>query len=188
MARDQRFQLGDELGVSAEREIGVDPVLEGGDMQLVQAPDLVLGEALVGEIRQGKAAPELERLPEVAGRRLRLARGERRAAVREAALEAVAVELVRLEPQGVAVSDRPQRLGAAGELLAQGGDAVLQHLVRRLRRRLAPQGVDDHVPRQRLVPVQQQEQRDDGPLPPRLRRRSSSSASARGCSTPSFWF
>ena len=164
MPRHERLQLGDELGVPAEREVGLDPVLERGYVHLVEARDLVLGKALVGEIRQREAAPECQRLPELLARRLRIAGGERRAAVRHAALEAVAVELVRLEPQHVAVAHRPQCLRAAGELLAQRRDAVLQHFVGGLGRRFAPQLVDEHVPGQRLVPVEQEEC-EDGALP-----------------------
>ena len=44
---DQRLQLGDQLAVTSEIEIGCDSVHERGETQLVQALDLEEGERLV---------------------------------------------------------------------------------------------------------------------------------------------
>ena len=41
---DQRLELADELGVAAERELGVDALLERRHAQLLEARDLRLGE------------------------------------------------------------------------------------------------------------------------------------------------
>ena len=47
---DERFQLPDKLGVAAEQELGVEPILEGDDAQLVEARGFVPGELLLVEV------------------------------------------------------------------------------------------------------------------------------------------
>ena len=74
---DQRLQLPDHLGVAAERQLGLDQLLERRDAQVVEPGDLALRERLVGEIRQRRAAPQRQRLLE---RRQRRARAGRRPA------------------------------------------------------------------------------------------------------------
>jgi hypothetical protein len=49
--RDQRFQLGDQIGVTAEREVGLDPLLERFKPHLIQARGLDSGEGLITELR-----------------------------------------------------------------------------------------------------------------------------------------
>jgi len=68
----QRFQLDDHVLVTTQLEVGLDPVLEGGQTKILEPPDLVLRERLVGEVGQRGAAPERERLVETAGRSCRL--------------------------------------------------------------------------------------------------------------------
>jgi hypothetical protein len=99
--RDEGLQLGHELGVPARRQVGVDPVLEGGEAKVVQVRGRTPG-GLAGEVGQRTAVPERERLAE-----------ERTARRQVAALrlpdeppEAVEVELVRGDPQPVARRDR----------------------------------------------------------------------------------
>ena len=57
----QRLELAHELGMAAEREVGVDPRLQAGQAELLQAGDLGLGEGLVAEVRKGRATPERQR-------------------------------------------------------------------------------------------------------------------------------
>ena len=66
---DDRLQLGDELAVAAEREVGVDPVLERGEPQLREAGGLGRRERLLRELGERRAAPERERLAECRPRR-----------------------------------------------------------------------------------------------------------------------
>ena len=54
----ERLELPDELAVAALRQLGVDRLLERGQPQLVQPPDLARGEGLVGDVRQRWAAPQ----------------------------------------------------------------------------------------------------------------------------------
>src|SRR5215218_10418254 len=58
---DERLQLRDERVVTAEREVGVDTLLDRRHPQLLQAADLRLHERLIGEIGQRPTAPEYER-------------------------------------------------------------------------------------------------------------------------------
>ena len=55
---DQTLELADELAVPAEGEIRVDAILERGEVKLRQPADLALSPRLVGELGEGRAAPE----------------------------------------------------------------------------------------------------------------------------------
>jgi hypothetical protein len=59
-ACDERLELADQSGVAPEREVGFDPVLQAGQVQLLQVRALGLGERL-GELRQCGAAPQAQR-------------------------------------------------------------------------------------------------------------------------------
>ena len=50
MSHHQTFQLTNQLGVASPGQITVDPVLETAETELLQASDLGLSEALVGEL------------------------------------------------------------------------------------------------------------------------------------------
>ena len=133
----ERLQLADHLRVPSVCEVELDPLLHAGEAKLLEAGDLGLGEALVGEVRQRVSAPQLERfsrLPAVAQE-----------------LEAAEIELVRLEPQQVAARLRLQALAA--EHLPQLRDVDLQRLSRRLRRLLVPEGFDQPFVRNHPVRV-----------------------------------
>ena len=66
MALDERLQLGDELAPRPELEVGVDPLLERVQPQLLEPADLALREALELEIGERRPAPERERLARAA--------------------------------------------------------------------------------------------------------------------------
>ena len=89
VAGDERLQLADELGVAAEREVGLDPLFERRQLQLVQARDLRLCERLVGEVGQGGAPPEGERPAQLLGGLLRPPLGPDAPRLLEHALEAI---------------------------------------------------------------------------------------------------
>ena len=57
---DERLELPDEIGVTAELEVGFDSALEGGETELLEPEDLSLGERLACEIGQCRPAPEAE--------------------------------------------------------------------------------------------------------------------------------
>jgi hypothetical protein len=60
---DQPFELGDELAVAPVREVGVDPVLDQREPELVEARDLGLRPRLVPELVQDGPAEDGERRP-----------------------------------------------------------------------------------------------------------------------------
>ena len=62
MLGDEGLELTDELAVPPGGEVCVDPLLEAAQVELVQSGDLALGEVRIGELGQGRPAPELERL------------------------------------------------------------------------------------------------------------------------------
>ena len=60
----QRLELAHQLGMTAESELGVDPLLDADEPQLLQAADLVLRPGLVREVCERRSAPEPTRLLE----------------------------------------------------------------------------------------------------------------------------
>ena len=66
MLAHQPLELGDELGLTAECEVGVDARLERGQAEFLEAADLGLGERLVGEVGERRSAPQAESLAQKA--------------------------------------------------------------------------------------------------------------------------
>ena len=61
MLTDERLQLGDELGVASQGQVGIDPVGDSRHPQLVQPPDRGLGKRLVAHVGEGRTAPHAQR-------------------------------------------------------------------------------------------------------------------------------
>jgi hypothetical protein len=59
---DERFELADELGVAAEREVGLEPPLERAEAELLQAESLALRTRRVSKVCERRSAPEAERV------------------------------------------------------------------------------------------------------------------------------
>ena len=59
---DECLKLGDERCIAAEREVGVDLLVENVEQQLLQPGDGLGGEGLGREVGERSVAPELERL------------------------------------------------------------------------------------------------------------------------------
>ena len=74
---DERLELGNEVDVPAEVELGVDQVLRRRQPQLLETGDLDGRERLVDEIGERRAAPEREPFTELLGALLDGARGPR---------------------------------------------------------------------------------------------------------------
>ena len=119
----------------------------------------------------GRRRPEQRRIGErrPAEERERLAEQSRRvgrrllARERHERLEALEVELARLERDRVAGRTRDDRV-ARPERVAQPGDVDLERLGGRRRRILAPQHVDQPVRRHRLLPPREQQRRQQRAL------------------------
>ena len=58
---DKRLELPDEVDVPAERQVDVDPLDQRAQAKLLEPTDLTLGERLVGELGERRAAPHRER-------------------------------------------------------------------------------------------------------------------------------
>ena len=100
---DKRLQLGDQVAMAAEREVGFDPLLECRQPELLQPRDLDLGERVVRELRQRRAAPERERLAQLAAASSARPAAERPSSLLEQGLEPMEVELAVGDRQHVAV-------------------------------------------------------------------------------------
>src|SRR5919201_2050214 len=104
--------------MAALGEVGLDPLLEGGETKLFEPGDLGLREQLVGEVCERRAAPERERLAQPV-----------RAALRDESFEPLEVELPRLDLDRVA--GRPSDDSLCPEGLPELRDEVLESVQRR---------------------------------------------------------
>ena len=160
MRGNELLELGDELGMARCREIGIDPELEHVEPELARvvrprAPRSArrqIGERLAAEECEGLA----QRRGSGRGLLLRGARAER--------LDLLHIGLTLLDPEQIPAASRLEPLRA--ELLAQLGHVHLHGLRRLLRRRLAPELVDEPIGRDRLVRVEQQHGEKRALLPP----------------------
>jgi hypothetical protein len=63
----ERLELVDQLPVTVERRVGLEPLLQRGDAFLLQPGSGGHGEALGLQVGERRAAPESERLPQPLG-------------------------------------------------------------------------------------------------------------------------
>ena len=101
LARDV-LELGDQLGVAPDGQVGLHAQLQRGQAPLFQPSDLGRRERQRGDLGQRRPAPERERLVQRRRGLLRVARGQRLATILDAPLEALDIELARSHPQPVA--------------------------------------------------------------------------------------
>ncbi len=139
MHDDERLELGNDLGVGADRELRLGSLLDQREVELLESRDLFPREALVAELRQRLAAPQSKRLVEQRGALHRLGRARRV----DQAPDPRDVELLGLEPHDIA--GRPRLDHAAAEGLPQLRDEVLERSHRRGRRAVGPQSLDQAV-------------------------------------------
>ena len=177
MRADQRLEFAAQLCVTSEREIGLDPVFESRQSQLLEPRDLILRELVIGEIRERRSPPERKAVAEQPGRARHLTPGEHLARLRASALEALRVELSRLEPEDVPGSNRLEGLTRLRpKPLTHLGDACLQRVGRLARRLGAPHRFDQPVARDDLVRVEEEIGEDDAGLVPGQAERAPSDA------------
>ena len=111
MLRNQSLQLRSDVGVAAESQIRLEPLLDCAEAQLVQPADLALSERVVGEVGEGRPAPEGERFSERRGRVLGVAGGQLSPSLLDEAPEPVDVQLVRPHLEHVTAGMRTQDPG-----------------------------------------------------------------------------
>ncbi len=158
MLCDQRLQFADDLGLATQGQIGFHPLLDPDQTQLVEPGNLLLGESLVGEVSQRRPPPKGKGVAEDLGGGVGIPLAESRSSLIEHRPEAIGVELPRVEPKDV--PRWPSQDGSSsgvviavlrGKRSAQLRDVTLDELRSALRRRLAPQTVDQTFGRDDLV-------------------------------------
>jgi hypothetical protein len=102
MLGNELAQLGDDFGLAAESEIGVEPILEHGQAELLEAVGVDTDERLVGQISERRSAPEPQSLPKAIRRGPRVAFAEQPPSLACQLREAVGVELPGRDPERVA--------------------------------------------------------------------------------------
>ena len=148
----QRLELRQHLAVAPGVEVLVDRDLERGGAQLFEAPDLRSGERLIGDVGQGRATPQRQRLA--------------RSTLGEQPLEAGGVHPVAAELQLVAAPARGDRVVFAVRRhgLAQVGHVELHHLGRGGRGLVAPQPVDQPLGRDGRAGIERQQRKQGARL------------------------
>jgi hypothetical protein len=136
--------------VASELEIGVDPLLQRGEPQLLEARDLGLSERLEREVCERRPAPERQGLAQAIRRDL----GFGLPGLAQQRVEPIEIDLVSVELESVARCPCDEHLGA--ERLAQPGHVSVKCRRRGLGRVLAPQIVDQLVGGDDLVRVEEQ--------------------------------
>ena len=161
MRRDQALEFTGDLVVVPERKLGLDPVLQCTEPQLLEARDLGLGERLVREVGERRAAPQSQRGIELLAGRSGLIGGERLAPPSHKPLEARDVEALRIHAQLVA--GRPGDDQAAGlasaasvQRFAKPRHCHLERPDRLLAPVTGPELIDQPVARDDLVGMQQE--------------------------------
>ncbi len=139
-----------------------------GEAELVESRDLGLREVRVAELRERRAAPERERLPQLLGRRARARHPLARAArLLERVAEDVGIELAALEAKAVSVAVRLERATAEPSVPRSRETSACSVFSADGGRRLAPEPVDQPVRRHDLVRVEQQDREELALLPAR---------------------
>ena len=154
MFESERFELRGQLGVLAERELGLDPVLERGQAQLLEPHDFGFGKRLERQIRQRPAPPERECGGEPLSGIRCVAVGERGTPLVDQALEAHEVDALEFALK--LVSGRARDDHSLTERLAEVRDVDLERVCGARRRGLAPDALDQRVRRDRLVRAEQE--------------------------------
>ncbi len=154
MVGGEEFELADQLGVLAERQVGLDPLCQTVEARLLQAADLGPSEGLVAEVRQRRAAPHHQRLAQHAGGGGRLAGCQLPASLCMSERESCRVELRGLDLERVAGRPRANQ-GRVTERLTKPRDPNLQRR-RRVARPVPPELLDQPVDRDRLARPNQQ--------------------------------
>ena len=143
--RTRRVEFRDESHVASTGQIGLDALLQAGQVLLGESRLLDPREWLV-ELCEGLAAPEIERSTERGGSFVGVTVRKRLAAICVELLEAAQIERMPVEVDDVAGRTRAEQ--PVRQLLAQLGDEDLDHLLRaspaprrpRGRRRADPSG------------------------------------------------
>jgi hypothetical protein len=150
---DERLQLGQELGVAAEFEVGVDPLLDRRSPLFFELCAFRAGDRVV-EVGEWRAAPQTQRLLQLPGG----AFGVETARVGDELLEPLEIEATGLDAGEVTGRLRDDRAPADG--FPELGDVNLERRRGGVGRRSVPELVDQPVTRDDAVRMQQQERKE----------------------------
>ena len=156
----QRLELGDECEVAAERQLRVDALLDGRQPELLEPLRLDLREPLELEIPERPSVPEGFRGAEGLRRGSGIAGRERLPPLRGEPLEALEVELSRLDPQQVAApAGGETRLvtGCRAEDPAEPRDVVSQRVIGGVDALILEQLADQPLARDDAVRTEQEQ-------------------------------
>jgi hypothetical protein len=140
---DRHLQFAEHELVIAQREVGFDAELHGGQTEFVEAVRLEPERLLVGQIAERSASPEPERFPTQARALLGVALGRDRPA--EEHLEPHRVDGLRADVEFVGVVDPNDCVGS--EEMTEVGDVGLQGVVRRVRGVVTPERLMQEIHR-----------------------------------------
>jgi hypothetical protein len=162
MLCNQPLELADRLAVAPAFEVRLNPILERGEPELFDSRCFGLREVGIGKVAQGGAAAESKRRLELLRRLVGIASVEGAAALIGEPLEAVEIELVRIDLEDVTGRLRLQHpaevltIGAL-EPFAKLRNVDLQGLSGRVGCLLSPEQIDQPVAGDDLVRMQQQD-------------------------------
>ena len=137
----------------AEDKVGLDPLLEGGKAQFLEASDFGLGERLGREIRERRPAPETECCSQGLCGGSGLTRGEKLSTFSEHALKTAEIDLLGLDREPVTMSTRLQAPVTEG--FAQLRDVDVDAVERARGRPALPERVDQAVCRDDFAAAQE---------------------------------
>jgi hypothetical protein len=140
MLRHDRLELADDLAVAAEREIGLEPVLERVLVEALQPGGFGDRPGLVRELGEGLAAPKRQGLAQRLGGSSRVAAAERRPPLRAEPLERDRVDRRLVQLERVAWRARDEVPGPQDA--PKSGDVVLKRIRCVDGRVVAPQLID----------------------------------------------
>ena len=156
MLGDERAQLSDQLDVTTEREVGLDPLFERRQPDLLQPSDGDLRERFVVEVGQRRAAPQREGIAQKLARLPGIARCAGESCLLAQSLEPAQVELIGRQADQVAGRAGLDRI-LRSERLPQLGDLPLNLRDGRDRRRAGIQVIRESLDRDDAVRAQEQD-------------------------------
>jgi hypothetical protein len=106
MSADLSLQLGHDLRLAPERELGFEPFFLRGEPKFLQALDLRLCEGFVGNVRQRAPAPQGQSVAYAFFGCLWIAVGESAAGSLERRIEDLCVELAGADTEEISVAAR----------------------------------------------------------------------------------
>ena len=158
--RDQGVHLRRDQSVQSEGKLGLEPQLQAARLELLQPHAVALREPLVGEVRQRRAPPQLERLAQHSRSSVHLAVGQEPSPLSNKTLETHRVDRVWTKPKRIANrSSDDQSIGGPRRLqgLAQLADQHL-HRIRRIPDVAIPPQVLDDLTHRHHVPCPEREE------------------------------